>query len=171
MKKVTARKTYTTSVNIQQNASKHIRSCKKNWHILQVNPEFHNVFVNKPTIAFKRNKNIQDLIGGHLIKNGEVAKKKLETRQGKSKTCNATRSALCCMQVVNTNTFRSNQTKRVFNIYHIITCKSQWIIYLLECILCNVQFVGKSEISFNIRLNSHRKDMSNPKAIPVIRRT
>ena len=39
---------------------------RKNWHILQINPEFRNVFVNKPTIAFKRNKNIQDLIGGHL---------------------------------------------------------------------------------------------------------
>ena len=39
-----------------------------------------------------------------------------------------------------TNTFKSIQTKRVFNIYHTITCKSQWII----------QYVGKSETSFNI---------------------
>ena len=69
--------------------------------------------------------------------------------------------------MVNTNTFKSNQTKRVFNINHTITCKSQWITYLLECILCNIQFVGKSENSFNIRLNNHRKDVSNPKAIPA----
>ena len=71
------------------------------------------MFVNKSTIAFKRNKNKQDLIDGHLIKDGRVAKKKLEKRQGKSKPFNTTRSALCCMQVVNTDTFRSNQTKRV----------------------------------------------------------
>ena len=32
---------------------------KKNWHILQMNLEFRNAFVNKPTIAFKRNKNVQ----------------------------------------------------------------------------------------------------------------
>ena len=50
-------------------------------------------YVNKPTIAFKRNRNIQDIIGGQLIKDGKVAKKKLEKRQGKSKTCNTTRSA------------------------------------------------------------------------------
>ena len=68
------------------------------------------------------------------------------------------------MQVVNTNAFRSNQTNRVFNIYHTLTYKSQWIIYLLECILYNV---GKSETSFNIRLKNHRKGMNNSKAIPA----
>ena len=36
-----------------------------------------------------------------------------------------------------------------------------------ECILCNLQYVGKSETSFNIRLNNHRKDVSNPTAIPA----
>ena len=93
---------------------------------------------------------MHDLRCSHLIKDGKVANKKLEKRQGKSKTCNTTRSALCCMQTG-------------FNIYHTITCKSQSIIYLLECILCNLQYVGKSET----RLNNHRKDVSNPKAIPV----
>ena len=83
---------------------------------------------------------MQDLIVGYLIKEGKVAKKILEKRQGKSKTCNATGSVLCCMQVVNTYIFRSDETKRVFH-----TCKSQWIIYLLECILCNIQYVGKCE--------------------------
>ena len=36
---------------------------------------------------------------------------RIEKRKGKSKACNAIRSALCCMQVVNTNSFKSNQTK------------------------------------------------------------
>ena len=33
--------------------------------------------------------------------------------------------------------------------------------------LCKVQYVGKSEAAFNIRLNSHRKDVNNPKSIPA----
>ena len=74
---------------------------------------------------------------------------------------------LCFMQVVNTNIFKSNQIKTVFNIYYTIKCKSQQIIDLLECILCNIQYVGKSETSFNIRLKNHWKDMSNLKAIPA----
>ena len=112
-------------------------------------------------VALKRNKNMQDLIGDNLIKVGKVAKKKLEKRQGKSITFNKTRSAFCCMQVINVNTFKSNQTKRVFNIYHAITCKGHWVIYLLEYNLCNLQYVRKSEISFNIRLNNHWKDVKN----------
>ena len=72
------------------------------------------------------------------------------------------------MQVVNTNSFRSNQTKRVSTyIIHTITCKSQWIIYLLECILCNIQYVGKSETNFNIRFNNHWKGVRHQKAIPA----
>ena len=34
---------------------------------------------------------MQDLIGGHVIKNGKVAEKKLENLEGKNETCSTTR--------------------------------------------------------------------------------
>ena len=39
----------------------------------------------------------------------------------------------------------------------------------MECSLCKIQYVGKRETPFNIRLNSHRKDANgnNPKTILV----
>ena len=39
----------------------------------------------------------------------------------------------------------------------------------MECTLCKIQYVGKAETSFNIRLNNHRIDANgnNPKAIPA----
>ena len=37
----------------------------------------------------------------------------------------------------------------------------------MECALCKVQYVGKAETTFNIRLNNHRKDVNNPKSIPA----
>ena len=85
--------------NVKSNSKKNISrvlTCKRtlsnirSWHILQIIPEFCNVFVNKPTVAFKRN---QDLICGHLIKDEKVAKKQFEKRQDKRKTCNTTRLA------------------------------------------------------------------------------
>ena len=84
MKKLTARKTLLvlTYNRTLPNISEVVR---KNCHILQINPEFGNVSVNKPTIVSKRNKNMQDLIGGYLVKDGKVAKKKLVKRQCKSK--------------------------------------------------------------------------------------
>ena len=37
----------------------------------------------------------------------------------------------------------------------------------MECILCKIQYVGKSETPFNLRLDNHRKDVNNLKAIPA----
>ena len=50
-----------------------------------------------------------------------------------------------------TNTFMNQQTKHTY-------CKSEYVIYLLECILCKIQYVGKAETAFNLRLNNHGKD-------------
>ena len=37
----------------------------------------------------------------------------------------------------------------------------------MECALCKVQYVGKAETTFHIRLNNHRKNVNNPKSIPA----
>ena len=37
----------------------------------------------------------------------------------------------------------------------------------MECVSCRVQYVGKAETAFNIRLKNHRKDVNNPKSIPA----
>ena len=34
-----------------------------------------------------------------------------------------------------------------------------------ECIICNLQYVGKNETPFNIIVNNHRKDVKYSKAI------
>ena len=138
----------------------------RNWNILQINTEFHGVFQATPMIAFKRSQNLQEIIGGHTVKQGKVFKKNLARINGKSVPCSLTRPSLCCTQVLNTETFMSQQAKRTFSIFHKLTCKTQYVIYLMECVLCKIQYVGKSETPFNLRLNNHRKDVYNPTAIP-----
>ena len=48
--------------------------------------------------------------------------------------CSPIRPALCCTQVLNTKTFMGQQTKWMFNAFHKLTCKSQYVIHLMECI-------------------------------------
>ena len=60
--------------------------------------------------------------------------------------------------VMTINTFTSQHTKRTFKISFNLTCKSEYVIYLLECILCKMQYVAKAETEFNLRLSNHRKD-------------
>ena len=40
----------------------------RNWNILQINTEFLGVFQSKPMITLRRNKNFQEIIGDHAIK-------------------------------------------------------------------------------------------------------
>ena len=35
----------------------------------------------------------------------------------------------------------------------------------MECTIYNLQYVGKNETPFNIRLNNHREDVKDPNAI------
>ena len=63
-------------------------------------------------------------------------------------------------------TFKGNQTNKTLKIYHRVNCKSSFVSYPLECYICNIHYIGKSETPFNIRLKNHRKDVKNPSAIP-----
>ena len=110
-------------------------------------------------ITNKRNKSLGELIEGNTLQGGKVFKTHLQTIKDESKSCNTTsKSSLCCTQVVNTKTFESYQTKSKFKIFHILNCKSSFVIYLMECTLFKIQYVGKAETLFNIWLNNHRKD-------------
>ena len=54
--------------------------------------------------------------------------------------------------------------KTYFNIYiyiHNLNCNSSWAIYIVKCIKCNLQYVGKSETNLNIRMNNHRSHIKS----------
>lgn len=66
-------------------------------------------------------------------------------------------------------TFESTETKETFNIYYKVSCKSNFVSYLSECLLSKIQYVRKSESPFHIRLKNHRKDVKNPHTIEAFR--
>ena len=139
----------------------------KHWHLLHINPNLPEIFQSPPILAFHQNKNLRDIIATKLIENGKVKRQFTNKIQGKCTPCLANNKTLCCKQVVHTTTFRSNQTNRIFKIYHNLNCKSKYVIYLLECTKCKILNVGKAETKFNIRLNNRRKDVWKLDAIPA----
>ena len=139
----------------------------KYWNILQTNKSLRELFQEQPIIAFTRNKNLKEIIGGTRIETGKVKKFSIPSRTGKCTPCLSGARTLCCNQVLTTNTFMSQHTKRTFNIFFNLNCKSDLsiVIYLIECILCQMQYVGRAETAFNLRLNNHRKDTKKPNSI------
>ena len=126
----------------------------KHWHLLQINSNLRTAFEQESLIAYRRNKNLGDLIGSKKILDGKAVRKNNSKKQLYCRPC-VTRRDICCQQVLKTNTFTSYRT------FHQLNCKSSHLIYLLQCRICQLQYVRKIETSFNIRLNNHRKDSKN----------
>ena len=53
-------------------------------------------------------------------------------------------------------TFKSQQTRKIYEILHNVNCTISFVLHLIECILCYKQYGSEAETSFNIRLNNHR---------------
>ena len=135
----------------------------KHWHLRHINPNLAEMFQNPSILAFRRNKDLRNITVTKLIENGKLKKK--FTNKMQCTPCLGNNRTLCCKQVANITTFRSNQTNRIFQIYNNLNCTSKYVIYLLECTKCKIQYVGKAETEFNIRLNNHRKDLWKPDAV------
>ena len=117
---------------------------------------------------YKRNKNLRDILGSNRIADNKVIKhNNNHHKNNRCQPCNTKQGNLCFKEVLNTSTFKSNQTQRIYKIRHHVNCKSKYVIYLLECIKYGIQYIGKSETQINLRINNHRKDLSKSSSIPV----
>ena len=88
----------------------------KHWNVLQINRGLQEIFQNNPVMAFKINKNLQEIIGGHTIENGKLFKAHSKSRKGKCEPCNTSKSSLCCEQVIGTYILKLPNTARVHHI-------------------------------------------------------
>ena len=107
----------------------------RHWNLLQLNPKLKVSFTEPPVLAYKRCPNLRDFLGSNAVENNRVKRKQKQRKQGQSKPCLTRDGNSCCTQIVNTSTFKSSVTKRTYNIYHNLTCKSRYLICVMECIL------------------------------------
>ena len=118
------------------------------------------IAVSSRTINRRTQKHLHQLIGGNCIFKHKVVRKNTKTTK--------TIRILFTMPFKNdqflaqtseaNKKIRKLQDRKTFQIFHNLTCKSESLIYLLQCRICQLQYIGKIETSFNIRLNNHRKD-------------
>ena len=123
-----------------------------------IDPELKEVFAEPPMMAYRRNRNLKDIIGSNTIRDGTVFRKKTTHKLGMCSPCKSKAGNLCCKHLLETTEFQSNQTNKTYKIFHDVNCKSKMVIYLMECTKCRLQYIGKSETQLNLRINNHRKD-------------
>ena len=62
-----------------------------------------------------------------------------------------------CVFMNKTSTFTGTRRDgKVFDIFHTMNSQSTFVIYITECRICRLHYVGKSETAFNLSLNNHR---------------
>ena len=123
----------------------------KHWHMLQVNQSFIKTYSTLFIIVFRKETRLKQAIGINTIHNkGKFIKAKNSYYTGKCVP--NSRQCLCYLQLVLTTTFKSNLKNKTIKIFRRANCKTSFVIYPLECYIYNIQYVGKSETAFNIRL-------------------
>ncbi|MCH2406292.1 MAG: hypothetical protein MK200_08895, partial [Nitrosopumilus sp.] len=139
---------------------------EENWTILSTNDKIAQVFKDKPILTFRRNKNLNDLIGGNKLQDNRKITNQI-SRKGHCRPCHSQVGNICCQHITQTNAFKSAITGEEFHIKHNVNCKTRKGIYLASCKLCpKHQYVGKFETPWNVRLYNHRKDAKKMKSIP-----
>ena len=110
------------------------------WNILQIKHEVKECFPEPPIISHRRSNNLRDMIGSNEIVNNKVRRncKLNKHRITFCKPC-TTKGCLWCNQLKYTSEFTSSITNRTYTIFHETSCKSKFVVYLLECKQCTLQ--------------------------------
>ena len=118
-------------------------------------------------MAYRRNKNLRDLIGQTKISRGRKVLPRKKAALTGCQACLTSSRNLCCKHIVSTKTFTSQTTGETLDILHNLNCRSKNSIYLGHCALCvKSQYVGKCEPPANTRINTHRHDVNSPNGGP-----
>ena len=115
----------------------------KHYNLLQSNERLQKAFQEPPMVAFKRLKNLRDI----LVHTGARAAT-LGVKCCSDKRCK------CCNHLQEKKEFEINGKNHC--VRNGGSCNTENIIYGLRCKLCNKWYVGESSLQLRGRLNGHR---------------
>ena len=122
---------------------------RKNLQFLYADPETKRVFTPAPFVSFRSVRNLKSF----LVRSKVYP---LERKVGSAK-CNGKRCQVC-LNINETDTFESFQTKQKYKINHHLNCNDKCLIYLLSCKACGLQYVGSTTDKFRLRWNNYKEN-------------
>ena len=119
---------------------------RRHFYLLQTNDRLRKVFEEPPMIAFRRLKNLKDLLVRSSPSKGEREEQEVAK-------CKATRCK-CCSHLQEMSKFSIKDKEH--NVRFGGTCKSTNLIYGGRCSKCDQWYVGETSMKLHERLNQHR---------------
>ena len=126
----------------------------KHFHLLQSNERLRKSFPQPPMVAFRRLKNLRDMLMHSKLKKEE--KEEVETVRCKGNRCK------CCSMLEETKSFSINGKQH--NTWVGGSCKSANLIYAVKCRKCTENwYIGETSMRLHERMNQHRYSIGRVK--------
>ena len=119
-----------------------------NFHILTDDDETSAIFQNPPLMAYRRDKNIKDL----LVR----TKLPSTTKSPGTLPCNHHKCRTCTHIDPSTTVTNNNQS---FHINAHFSCSSSCLIYCISCKACGMLYIGETSRQLNARFGEHLRNV------------
>ena len=122
---------------------------RKNLQYLYEDQETKRVFKPAPFASFRSARNLKIFLVRFKV---YLLVRKVGFAKCTGKRC------LVCLNINETDTFESFQTKQKYKINHHLNCNDKCLIYLLSCKVCGLQYVGSTTDKFRFRWNNYKEN-------------
>ncbi len=123
---------------------------KRHHSILLSNERTKLIFDQAPRIVYRRPRNLRD----HLVR-AKVNSSQSHRLVDSCQPCGKPR-CLVCRQMTITKQVQNIDSSFVFEIRGSYNCQTSNAVYLLQCTLCKMQYIGQTSTQFNYRFNNHK---------------
>ena len=131
---------------------------REHWTTIQKHPELCKIFKEPraPVLAFRKSKSLKDILVRADISPRSAYNDQCKNDVWRAKTFNANRSSAAHI----------HYRRRIHHICN-ANCKTENIIYLLECAVYGLQYVGETKQQLSKHLNGHRSDANCKPDLPL----
>ena len=117
--------------------------------LLACNKEHQKVFSQVPVLGFRKGKSLKDLLVRAKVPS-------LQAKQvGRSTSCGSSRCKVCHF-VKDSDSFADNKGNKYQIRSGTMDCNSDFVVYLLSCKTCKIQYVGSCTTKFRLRFNNYK---------------
>jgi hypothetical protein len=125
---------------------------------LYQDPKMKKTFPNID-VVYRQNRNIRTRIMRNRYTKRKEDQNQVVHQQAGNFKLHSTRCKLCDRMEDGTTKWRSNKTKREYEIRRHYTCQTTFCVYLATCTLCQAQYIGQTINTMQKRHYGHRSEV------------
>ena len=131
--------------------------------ILESDKKLKTIYKKPPSVTFRQARNLKQILVRNRLKQLPFPDCSDVPAPGCYKYAHGNRGRACmlCPRLQESRQFRSTFTGLTYNIRHHLTCKSSYVIYLVSCLACSAQYVGKTTETMHRRHSGHRREIED----------